>query len=193
MSPQPTSTSTPIKIAAALVGLALLAVIVLLFSGQDHYELEVPLSDIPTDKPYYLEWHSQQLVIIRPRAELLGDQYDRRIRKSKQVIDPPERTSREKYPIKVFVFDRNQGYLMFGFHKWYNGIVPCAAFHYIDQPFKHREEVVQGGFKCSQSLDDFWQDKLVFNLFGRSQSPEVPDLYVPYYRIVDDTLVIGLK
>jgi hypothetical protein len=180
-------------LAALAILVALLVLSLMIFSSQDHYELEVPLADIPVDKPHYLDWHNQQLVIIRPRPALLADQYDSRIKKAKEVVDPPERTSREKYPIKVFVFDRNQGYLMFGFHKWYNGIVPCAAFHYIDQPFRHRDTIVQGGFKCSQSLDDFWQDKLVFNLFGRSQSPEVPDLYVPYYRIVADHLVIGLK
>ncbi|UTA47830.1 hypothetical protein L1F30_16955 [Simiduia sp. 21SJ11W-1] len=188
-----TRASTPVKIATAALILALVGVVFLLLGSEDHYELEIPLAEIPVDKPLYREWHGQQLVIIRPRSELLAGQYDGRIIKAKPVVDPPERTSREAYPIKVYSFDRNHGYLMFGFHKWYTAIIPCAAFHYIDQPFKHRNDVVEGGFKCSQSLDEFWQDKLVFNLFGRSQSPELPDLYMPYYRIVEDTLIVGLK
>lgn len=173
--------------------IALIAIAVAIFSGTDHYELEIPLADIQVDKPYYADWHGQQVLIVQPNPSLLADQEDSSIYKSKDVVDPPERTGRDTFSYKVFVFDRNQGYLMFGYQKWYNAIVPCASFHYINQAFMNEDKVVQGGFKCSQSLDEFWQDKLVFNLFGRAQNREVPDMYVPYYRIVDDKLVVGLK
>lgn len=174
--------------------LALCGVAFFLFSdGADHYELEIPLIQLQQDKPYYGEWHGQQVLVVWPNNELLGDQFDRAIKKARDVVDPPQRTSRDAYPYKVFVFDRYHNYLMFGFQQWYNAILPCASFHYINQAFMHEDTVVQGGFKCSQSLDEFWQDKLVFNLFGRAQSAEVPDMYVPYYRVVGDTLVIGLK
>lgn len=165
----------------------------MIFSGNDHYELEIPLADIEIDKPYYADWHGQQVLVVQPNAGLLGKQEDASIYKSKEIVDPPERTGRDTFPYKVFVFDRNQGYLMFGFQQWYNTILPCAAFHYIGQPFLHDNKVIEGGFKCSQSLDDFWQDKLVFNLFGRAQNREVPDMYMPYYRIVGENLVIGSK
>ena len=189
-----TKHKSPILIGLSITLLVtLIAVAVAIFSSPEHYELEIPLADIQVDKPYYADWHGQQVLVVLPNQALLGDQADTSIYKSKEVVDPPERTGRDTFKYKVFVFDRNQGYLMFGYQKWYNAIVPCASFHYINQAFMNEDKVVQGGFKCSQSLDDFWQDKLVFNLFGRAQNREVPDMYVPYYRIVGDTLVIGSK
>ncbi|AFU99554.2 hypothetical protein M5M_11885 [Simiduia agarivorans SA1 = DSM 21679] len=178
---------------AALLCGALLVIGLFIFAEDDHYQLEIALADIPEDQILYKDWHGQWLLIVRPRAELADDQADLSIRKAKEVVDPPARTARDAYPVKVYLLDRNQSYLMFGFNKWYNTIVPCASFHYIDQPFRHEDKIVRGGFKCTQSLDDFWQDKLVFNLFGRAQSKEVPDLYSPWYRIVDDKLIVGMK
>ncbi|BFM09965.1 hypothetical protein R50072_01180 [Simiduia litorea] len=188
----PQKSPTLIVLSIALV-IALVVIAVAIFSDGDHYELEIPLADIHVDKPYYADWHGQQVLVVQPNASLLADQVDSSVYKSKDVVDPPERTGRDTFNYKVFVFDRNQGYLMFGYQKWYNAIVPCASFHYINQAFMNEDKVVQGGFKCSQSLDEFWQDKLVFNLFGRAQNREVPDMYVPYYRIVDDKLIVGLK
>ena len=194
MATQPPKTQNLLLIVVvSFLLLTLLAAGIALFSGEDHYQLEIPLSEIPDDRVLYRDWHGQWLLIVRPDTRLLENSSPHSIRKAREVVDPPERTPRERYPVKVFLLDRNHSYLMFGFQKWYNTIVPCASFHYIDQPFRHDDKVVQGRFKCSQSLDDFWQDKLVFNLYGRSQSQEVPDLYSPWYRIVDDTLIIGMK
>lgn len=183
----------PLLLAGLALLLALAVIGLMIFSDDDHYELEIPLADIPLNKVYYRLWNGQQLLIVQPDPTLLQDQRDSQIKKSRVVVDPPARTDRDQYPIKVFLLDRSQSYLMFGYQKWYNAILPCAAFHYIDQPFLHDDQVIAGGFKCSRSLDDFWQDKLVFNLFGRAQDPEVPDMYSPWYRVVGDTLVIGMK
>ncbi|TQV82592.1 hypothetical protein FKG94_07620 [Exilibacterium tricleocarpae] len=161
-------------------------------SPDDYYKI-VSFADIGEDKPFYTDWNGDTLLIVKPSAARLEQASVVGVNKNKDVVDPPVRTDRHRFAYKVFLLERNRGYLMLGLKRWHSGQIPCFKLNYVSESFNYGGRQLAGGFKCNGSLDDWWEDKLVFDVLGRSQSRFVPDLYMPYYDVTDSEVIVGKR
>ena len=176
-----------------IIGIGYLFVAGLLFVPADDYHKIIPLADIQEDVPFYTDWNGDTLLILKPASARLQRLPANGVEKNTDVVDPPVRTDRHRFPYKVFLLERHRGFLMLGLKRWYSNQIPCYSLRYVTATFDYRDRQLAGGLKCTGSLNEWWEQQLVFDVLGRSQSRYVPDLYMPHYDLTRKEIIVGKR
>ncbi|WP_045855828.1 hypothetical protein [Teredinibacter purpureus] len=171
-----------------------LTIIFLLFSCDNNSTNEkiIDTRTLEENRLYYYTWFDSTYVVFKPSPAFLLNT-DNSMAKNANIVDPPETIARDRYPVKIFLLEKVAGHVVFPYQKWHRYQLPCANLLLFLEPFTHKGTTTSAGFRCNLSVDEFWNDHLVFDMNGRSQSSQMPDLYVPLHYQTDSSLVIGVN
>ncbi|WP_444956966.1 hypothetical protein [Microbulbifer sp. ZKSA002] len=158
------------------------------------YFLYIDLDDIREDTMISLDWSWYRLIIVKPRDEVL-QQLDILVEPEKYGKQPPKAQDRLDHEIKVFMLQVNSedGVPRLAERDYYRSIIPCSEFTYLSEGVSIEGQDLAGALQCVESEWESWEEYMIFDLNGRSQSWYIADLDVPSYSVEDNTLIIGKR
>ncbi|AWF80322.1 hypothetical protein BTJ40_05575 [Microbulbifer sp. A4B17] len=154
------------------------------------YFLYIDLDDIEEDAMISVDWSWYRLLIVKPRREVL-EQLDVLVEPKKHGKQPPKAQDRLDHEIKVFMLQvgSEDGVPRLAERDYYRSIIPCYEFKYLPGGVSVEGHDLAGALQCVESEWDSWENYMIFDLNGRSQSWYIANLNVPSYSIEDDTLI----